>query len=108
MLGRVMKLVEAPEQRNFMGPAVAPVKPEIGDRKSRKAAQPDRPGRHRRVQPAGHQMVGEIADDRQRNGQKQVRQYAVEAIEAEIPGEGLTDALLRMQRKQLFQRNENE
>src|ERR1700677_3703414 len=93
LLRAVVYGVKAPQEGDFMRPAVAPVESEIANDEGGQPAQPKRPGGNRSMQAPWHEMVCDIRHEGQRNREQQVGQQAADQIIADIAGETLVEDL---------------
>ena len=107
-LSRVMvDRMEAPKKRNFVRPAMAPIKADLAHHQSPERARPDRPARDRRLDAPRHDDVCAESHQRQRRGQQQRGHQAADEVKADIAGEALAEDFSSAHRAQAFQGQED-
>jgi hypothetical protein len=108
VLGRVVQRVKPPHEGNLMGPAMPPVKAQIGDDECREPAQPDWPGRGRGVDTPWNEAVSGIGRKRQWEDQQQMGHEPADKVEAHIFEYGFTTGYPSSRGKKILGRRKND
>src|SRR5689334_2899598 len=100
--------MEAPQERDLVHPAVAPVEADFADDKSDDDAQPQRPGGDRCLNTPRHRLVGGGGDERQRHRQQQRRNQAADKEIPDVLRHALLEKSAAMHRKNPLERQKDE
>ncbi len=107
MLGAVMDGMEAPEQRERVRGAVAPVRADVIDQQHQQQLEPERPRRERRVISARVRRAAAPARASQRHGEDRGGHEAVDKVPGEIDADLFAPDFCRMHRAEALERDED-
>ena len=107
LLGTVMDGMEAPEERDLVAPAMAPVIADLPRHQPGERASPERQGRGRRMKAARNGAVHGPGQHAERRAEQQGGEQAAEEIVAEIGADPLAQDFLRMGGEETLQGHED-
>lgn len=104
----VMDGVEAPEERDFVGPAVAPVEADLSDDDGGDDAEPERLGGYGRGEAGGDDVTYSEGQGGKRNADEDAGEKAGEEVVAEVGEDGLAEDGFGMEREEAFEWGEDD
>ena len=108
VFGAVVHGVEPPQERNLMGPAMAPIETHFADDGYGKQPSPAGKLRHRVQVAVRHHAMESPGQDRHRHDQQQVRHQAVEEVVGQVGRHLRPEHPRRLQREQTLERHEDQ